>query len=124
MLKAINAILISSRNPERLIQFYKTLGVPLELHNHGGGFHAEAEFGDVHFAIWDGGTDPIASSNVNFSFHVPQLESVYANLLEKGVAFDSAPTALPFGGVVANLRDPDGNRITLMRWKSDRSPAL
>lgn len=120
MLKSINAVLVSSQNPERLIGFYKTLGVDLKVNDHGGGLHAEADFGAVHFAIWGRGGAPVEASNINFSFHVPNLEETYEALMAKGINFDCAPTALPFGGVVANLRDPDGNRITLMRWDSDK----
>jgi predicted enzyme related to lactoylglutathione lyase len=122
MIQAINAVLLSTQNPQRLIDFYSRLGVKLKTSDHGSGLHAEAEFGAVHFAIWGRATaaPPVEASNVNFSFHVPKLEEAYEELKSKGIVFDSAPTPLPFGGVVANLRDPDGNRITLMRWASDK----
>jgi len=120
MLKAINAVLISSKDPKRLIDFYSALGAPLKINDHGDGLHAEADFGDVHFAIWGrGASEPVESSNLCFSFHVPELESYYTTLVAKGVKFDHPPMTLPFGGVITNLRDPDGNRITLMRWQSE-----
>lgn len=120
MLKAINAVLISSKNPQRLIDFYSALGVPLKINDHGGGLHAEADFGEVHFAIWGRAAhEPVEASNICFSFHVPELEAYYEKLKAKGIQFDQAPTTLPFGGVVTGLRDPDGNRITLMRWESE-----
>lgn len=122
MIRAINAILISTKSAEPLIQFYQKLGVPLKLENHGGGVHAEADFGDVHFAIWErpSASDPVKASNLSFSFHVPHLEEFYEKKVREGMVFDHPPMALPFGGVVTGLKDPDGNRITLMRWDSDR----
>lgn len=88
--------------------------------DHGDGLHAEADFGEVHFAIWArGASGSVDSSNVCFSFHVPELESYCETLAAKGIKFDQPPTKLPFGGVIANLRDPDGNRVTLMRWQSE-----
>lgn len=51
MLKTIDAIFISTPNMNQLIELYKTLGVPLEVNDHGGGLHAEADFGDLHFAL-------------------------------------------------------------------------
>ncbi len=51
MLKSVNAIFISTANMEKLVEFYTTLGVPLKVNNHGDGLHAEANFGDLHFAL-------------------------------------------------------------------------
>ncbi len=122
MIQAINAILISTKRPEQLVEFYRGLGVLLEVNDHGGGMHAEADFGDVHFAIWGrtSAADPVEFSNLSFSFHVPELETFYEQKLKAGYRFDHPPMALPFGGVVTGLKDPDGNRITFMRWDSDK----
>lgn len=116
MIKSINAILISSKNTAKLIEFYQTIGFDLKMSDHGGGIHAETDFGDVHFAIWDGGTDAVEKSNVAFSVHVPELEAAYESLTAKGIKFDHPPQALPFGGIITQLRDPDGNRVIMMRW--------
>lgn len=120
MIQSVNAILISSENPRELIDFYIKLGVPLKEANHGGGIHAEADFGPVHFAIWGGGQKRVERSNLAFSFHVPNLEQYCRKLETKGIPLDEAPHPLPFGGTVASLRDPDGNRIVLMKWDSDK----
>lgn len=120
MIKSINAILLSSEHPQRLIEFYTQIGLPLKIANHGGGIHAEADFGDIHFAIWGGGGPAVNRNNVCFSLHVPNLEQYHEELVRKGVKFDSGPEPLPFGGVVAGLTDPDGNRLVLMRWNSDK----
>jgi predicted enzyme related to lactoylglutathione lyase len=121
MLKAVNAILISTHRAGLLIEFYKKLGVPLEIHDHGGGKHAEADFGEVHFAIWErNNAKVVESNNVCFSFHVPELEDFYQQKLKEGIVFDHPPQALPFGGVITATKDPDGNRITFMRWDSDK----
>jgi hypothetical protein len=83
--------------------------------------HAEADFGDVHFAIWERpNANPMEFNNVCFSFHVPNLEDFYQAKIREGMVFDHSPQALPFGGVVTSLKDPYGNRITLMRWDSDK----
>lgn len=127
MIKGINGVLISSDNPARLIDFYKSIGFDLKSADHGDGLHAEGDFGEVHFAIWGKGTgvrsiiwdDDVqtTSSNICFSLHVPEIEKTYEQLLAKGIKFENAPKALPFGGVLASLRDPDGNRIVMMRWQ-------
>lgn len=121
MIKSINAVMISSAEPKRLIDFYTLIGIPLKISDHGGGVHAETDYGDVHFAIWGGGGSPMAKNNVCFSLRVPNLEEYYEELVAKGVKFDHPPKPLPFGGVVAGLTDPDGNRLVLMRWDSDKA---
>jgi len=120
MIKAVNAVMISSSDPQRLINFYTSIGISLKVADHGGGLHAETDFGDVHFAIWSGGQSVAEKSNVCFSLHVPNLEEHYESLLKKGVKFDHPPKQLPFGGVIAGLTDPDGNRLVLMRWDSEK----
>lgn len=127
MIKGINGILISSKNPARLIEFYKKIGFKLKTSDHGDGLHAEGDYGDVHFAIWGAETrvrshiwghdEQSPNSNITFSVHVPELEKVYKELINIGIVFESAPQALPFGGVLAILKDPDGNRIVMMRWQ-------
>lgn len=120
MIQSINAILISSANPLRLIDFYSSLGLKLKIANHGGGVHAETDLGGMHFSIQSGGHLSADRNNVSFSFYVPDLETAYETLLNKGIQFDEPPRALPFGGVIARLSDPDGNQVILMRWDSDK----
>jgi predicted enzyme related to lactoylglutathione lyase len=123
MLKSINALFVSTSNMDAAIQFYRDLGVPLEVSDHGGGTHAEADFGDLHFAIqpWKSHSSP--TSNVSFSFNVPNLEEYCRTLEAKGLKFKSLPTPQPFGGVTAEIYDPDGNHIFLTRWQSDEEYA-
>jgi len=121
MIKSLNAILISSSNVSKSIEFYKGLGIPLAIHDHGQGTHAEADIEDFHFAIFPGGNKQEQRPNIRFSFNVPQLESFYEDLKTKGYEFLAPPASKPFGGITADLLDPDGNIVTLMRWESEKS---
>lgn len=123
MLKAIDAIFISTLNMPALIEFYKKLGVPLKVNDHGGGLHAEADFGDVHFALQPWPAQKDAKSNVSFSFQVPNLEDYCRELEAKGISMTRPATPMPFGGVIAVLHDPDGNQIFLNRWQSEEEYA-
>ncbi len=118
MLKSVNALFVRTQNMDAAIKFYRDLGVPLEVHNHGGGTHAEADFGDLHFAIQPWHSHALPTSNVSFSFHVPNLEEYCRELENKGMKLKTQPTAQPFGGVTAEINDPDGNHIFLTRWQS------
>ena len=123
MLKSIDAIFISTPNMAKLIEFYKTLGVPLKVSDHGGGLHAEADFGDVHFALQPWKSHDAPKSNVSFSFQVPKLEEYCHELESKGLTLTRSATPMSFGGVIAVIHDPDGNQIFLNRWQSDEEYA-
>jgi predicted enzyme related to lactoylglutathione lyase len=123
MIKSLNAFFIATKNMEKLIEFYKILGVQLKVGDHGGGLHAEADFGDVHFALQPWKSQEIPKSNISFSFHVPNLEEYCQSLESRGIKFSVPVAPQPFGGVTAELHDPDGNHIFLTRWQTDEEYA-
>jgi predicted enzyme related to lactoylglutathione lyase len=121
MIKSLNAVLISSQDVPRLVAFYRdVVGLPLKVADHGGGMHAEAELGDVHFAIFPGGPAPQPRGPIAFSLHVDDIDAEYARLKAKGVRFRNPPEPVGFGGIVAPFQDPDGNGVCLMVWEDER----
>jgi ADP-ribosyl-[dinitrogen reductase] hydrolase len=48
------------------------------------------------------------------SLAVPDVHASYEGLRSKGVEFLAPPEVMPWGGVLAHLRDPDGNVLTLV----------
>jgi lactoylglutathione lyase len=118
MIKAINAVLLHTQDVGRLAKFYRdVVGVPLELSDHGSGLHAEAEVGDVHFAIFPGGPPPRERGPITFAFLVDDVSAEHERLKGLGVSFDMPPQEMGFGGILARFRDPDGNGVDLMTWK-------
>lgn len=51
---------------------------------------------------------------VGVSLQVPDIFATYKTLAERGVEFLAPPEKQPWGGVLAHLRDPDGNILTLL----------
>jgi predicted enzyme related to lactoylglutathione lyase len=51
---------------------------------------------------------------VGVSLQVPDIQATYKILVERGVEFVAPPENQPWGGVLAHLRDPDGNVLTLL----------
>jgi predicted enzyme related to lactoylglutathione lyase len=49
------------------------------------------------------------------SFAVDAIAAEYARLAVRGVPFDGAPEAQPWGGVLATFRDPEGNQFQLVQ---------
>jgi lactoylglutathione lyase len=50
------------------------------------------------------------------SFAVGDIAAEHARLTAAGVAFDGAPEAQPWGGVLATFRDPAGNQFQLVQY--------
>ena len=118
MIKGINAVLIQTRDVRKLAEFYRDkLGLQMNISDHGGGTHAEMDFGAFHFAIQPGGGAPVERGPVVISFQVDDVNEEYEALKSRGVVFDMAPREMPFGGILAEFRDPDGNRFYLMQWQ-------
>ena len=51
---------------------------------------------------------------VGVSLQVPNVVASYKVLAERGVEFLGPPERQPWGGILAHLRDPDGNILTLL----------
>jgi len=51
---------------------------------------------------------------IGVSLQVPDIFATYDTLVARGVEFLAAPEKQPWGGVLAHLRYPDGNVLTLV----------
>jgi predicted enzyme related to lactoylglutathione lyase len=51
---------------------------------------------------------------VGVSLQVPDVVATYEALAARGVEFVGPPERQPWGGILAHLRDPDGNVLTLL----------
>lgn len=49
---------------------------------------------------------------------VPDIFATYKVLAERGVEFVAPPEKQPWDGVLAHLRDPDGNILTLLGYST------
>jgi catechol 2,3-dioxygenase-like lactoylglutathione lyase family enzyme len=102
---------------ERAIRFYTdTLGIPLasKLENFG---WAELDTGAAHLAIerWDGEEEfQVPGRFLGVSLAVADIYGTCERLVAEGVEFVEPPALMPWGGVLAHLKDPDGNVVTLV----------
>ena len=51
---------------------------------------------------------------VGVTLRVPDIEAAHRELEARGVDFLAPPRQQPWGGVLAHLRDPEGNVLTLL----------
>ena len=114
---AIAAVLLFSKNPDALAGFYRQkIGVPLqriavpELPA-----HWACDIGHVYVSIWP--TDAADCERAQphrggIAFYVRNVATEFARLKEDGVSVDFAPKRTGVG-IIARLRDPDGNPFEL-----------
>jgi catechol 2,3-dioxygenase-like lactoylglutathione lyase family enzyme len=62
----------------------------------------------------DAGEEYLVGRFVGVSLAVDDIEKRYETLRARGVEFLRPPEKMPWGGVLAHLRDPDGNVLTLV----------
>ena len=104
---------------ERAIRFYtETLAIPTAFRDDEAGW-AQLATGDCTLALEKLAPDDSEGSGlvgrfVGVSLEVADIHSTYRELDARGVDFVGAPEEQPWGGVLAHLRDPDGNILTLL----------
>ena len=115
------------RDIERSVRFYEeTLGMALASRGKNAGW-AEFDTGACRIALEEVQPDtrlrpavaadeeePLLGRFVGASLAVDDVYSTYEDLREKNVEFVSPPERMPWGGVLAHFRDPDGNVLTLV----------
>ena len=104
---------------ERSLAFYsEILGMDVASSVPEAGW-AELDTGAAHLALErvdprDEESAELLGRFVAVSLHVSNVHSTYETLMSRGVEFLGAPEKQAWGGVLAHLRDPDGNVLTLM----------
>jgi predicted enzyme related to lactoylglutathione lyase len=101
----------------RAVRFYsETLGMPVASRSDEMGW-AELETGEGRLALErtdESDSEGLVGRFVGVSLEVPDIETAHRVLAARGVEFVSPPEKQPWGGVLAHLRDPDGNILTLL----------
>ncbi len=110
----LSAVLLVSKNPERLATFYRdVLGIPLDEEEHDGDVkHYGCELGDLHFAIHP--TENFSSKpgigSVKLAFEIFDMDGFLEHLRTHDVIPLYPPKPLGTSLITA-LTDPDGNEI-------------
>jgi predicted enzyme related to lactoylglutathione lyase len=118
-----SAILIISRNPERLVEFYRNIvGIPLEDEQHGETHkHYGCELGDLHFAIHppENFSDKnLGAGSIKLAFTIFDIKSLVKRIEAAGHKVEYQPKDIGFS-IMTAIYDPDGNYIEFTQL-SDR----
>jgi lactoylglutathione lyase len=104
---------------ERAVRFYtETLGIPLASRNDAAGW-AQLATGECQLALErvdpsDAEGRALVGRFLGVSLEVPDVLATYERLVGRGVDFVEPPGKQPWGGILAHLRDPDRNVVTLV----------
>lgn len=117
-LKSICGVIIASRDPEALAEFYShVFSVPFERETHGDlDVHYGVDIGKVHLGIHPPqnlGRSEVGRSSILIAYNVDSLEQVMARLSEVSSLQVLPPHDQGFG-MVATYQDPDGNPFEIV----------
>lgn len=119
--ESIGAVLLFSREPERLVAFYRAqLGLPLEEEAHPGApRHFGCAVGDVRFAIHDSRLNQ-RQPGLAFSLTTLNLDGLLEGLGRQGIHPCHRPVEMGGGARRVTVIDSDGNAVSLVqlapRW--------
>ena len=110
---AVAAVLLFSKDPERLARFYREeLGVPLRCFRLKDlPVHWACDIRHVYVSIWPAeGVDdgPGEALRGGLALYVRDVKREFDRLVAGGVRVELSPRTTPLG-ILARLRDPDGN---------------
>lgn len=103
------------------LRFYgKTLGLKMQYRDEAVGYAIYAlskgvTLGIEKVAAKDGEDLALVGRFIGVSFGVGDLTRTYTALKAAGVKFHGAPERQSWGGILAHLRDPAGNVLTLLQ---------
>ncbi len=104
---------------DRALRFYtETLGIPTTFRGDDMGW-AQLATGEGQLALervepGDKESEALVGRYVGVSLQVEDIHATHKTLVDRGVEFTTPPTKQPWGGVLAHLKDPDGNVLTLL----------
>jgi len=109
----LNLLVLKTRQVERLVAFYRTLGFDFAEEKHGNGpVHFAGRVGNMVFELYPTMTEDAVDSGTRLGFTVPDLDGIVAALGEMATPIESEPKMSPWG-YRAVVRDPDGRAIEL-----------
>jgi lactoylglutathione lyase len=118
MITRVGAVVLTARDLDATVAFYRAAGLPLEREQHDDGpVHYACDVDGCHVAVFpareDGGAPGrgVAGSTL-VGFAVTSVDEVLAEVSRLGVAVLEPPSDYPWG-LRALVEDPDGRPVEL-----------
>jgi predicted enzyme related to lactoylglutathione lyase len=112
--QGLGLLVIFSKDIERSVAFYESLGLRFERHSHPPcGDHYASLGGDCVFEICRVRDGEQPMSPLTFGFHVSGMDRAVEEAVANGGMLKRKPHSTEWGRT-ATVTDPDGNRVLLM----------
>jgi predicted enzyme related to lactoylglutathione lyase len=117
-IKSICGVIIASKKPEKLAEFYSTIfEVNFERELHGDLIeHFGVDIGEIHLGIHPPenlGKSEVGNSSVSIAYNVDSLNIILERLADLDALEVTAPRDKGFR-MVATYKDPDGNQFEVV----------
>ncbi|MBE5947549.1 MAG: VOC family protein [Lachnospiraceae bacterium] len=115
MIKRFACVNLSTKDPEGLAKFYRTIGVPVFVKNdrYDGWYLGNPE-SETSVCVWDENRWGKSTEGfITLVFVVDDLEKTYDEIKSKNINIDK-PIRTAWGGKELSLKDPDGNIIIFL----------
>lgn len=122
MISQIGNVTVVVKDLKRSLKFYRdTLGLRLAFFDRANDWVCfDAGRTTLSLTVpWNKASRKLVGVPTGVSFVVSDIERTYKRLRKKRVRFSFGPREQPWGGVLANFRDPDGNRYFLLQFPAD-----
>lgn len=109
-------LVLRSPNPALLMQFYSTLGLNFDYHQHGNGpKHYAAQLGDMVLEIYPlTKGQNVADPHLRLGWEVANFEQVMENLEKQNFRILQTPQQTEFG-YLSVVEDSDGRKVEIYR---------
>ena len=109
----LNLLVLRSQDIHRAAKFYEAIGLSFTAHRHGSGpEHYASELNGFVFEIYPLGPKSSPTTGTRIGFHVNDVDSALALLIEAGAILVTAPADSEWGRR-AVAKDPDGHLVEL-----------
>jgi lactoylglutathione lyase len=109
----LNLVVVRSRDINKSVLFYQTLGLDFVKHQYGSGLeHFASEGSLVTFEIYPCTSEASITTATRLGFQVDSVDDIVQELEKSGAAIISAPKDSPWGRR-AIVMDTDGHKIEL-----------
>lgn len=114
MITKLACVNITSKDPKRLAEFYKTIGVPVFVQDDDyDGWNLGNPENSGSVCVWDKKWGETTAGYITMVFKADNLNKTYEEIKSKGLDIDPPRTA-DWGGQELVFVDPDGNRVMLL----------
>ncbi len=116
--RGVGAVVLFTARPDEVVEFYRALGVPLQLEHHGDDvMHWAADIGGCHVAVFptftEGDAPGYRQAGATFAgFVVDSVDGAVAAVTALGAPVVQEPTEASWGRR-AVVTDPDGRPVEI-----------